>query len=66
MKARIATSVGLPLLLAVGVIVTVLVLVALSAPNTPVAHAATFTVNSTANTVADDGLCTLRVAITAA
>jgi len=32
----------------------------------PLAHAAAITVNSTANTVADDGLCTLREAITAA
>ena len=38
----------------------------LSVGTLPVAHAATITVDSTTNVVADDGVCTVREAITAA
>ena len=47
-------------------LVLLLAMAALSEMTAPVAHAATITVNSTTNTVANDGFCTLREAITAA
>lgn len=66
MKSLNGISTTVAFILMVGVIGAVLGLIASSAPITSVAHAATITVDSTANTVADDGLCTLREAITAA
>ena len=56
-KARVSLALLLAALLAVA---------ALSVGAPSVAQAATITVDSTTNTVADDGLCTLREAITAA
>ena len=45
-------------------IATLLATLALNLRPAPIARAATITVNSTADTAADDGLCTLREAIT--
>ncbi len=56
LRRRTATLIGAALLAAV----------ALLSGRTPVARAATIVVNSSADTVANDGACTLREAITAA
>ena len=65
-KAKALEMRVLLMLVALCIIGAVLSLVSLSARNVPVAHAATITVDSTTNVVADDGVCTLREAITAA
>jgi CSLREA domain-containing protein len=53
-------------LLLVMILFVLLAGAALSGGPPPVAHAATITVDSATNAVADDGVCTLREAITAA
>jgi len=66
MKNKFGKSILVALLLAFGVIVTMVALISLSVGTVPLAHAATITVNTTADELNADGDCSLREAIQAA